>query len=95
MRIRPHLFHLAALGKIHPGTVRASTLPARGRDKIATALSSSAAALPKAEPSEEECVCLGGGGGIKYIKHHNHLPPPSREQHRSVGKQRVLPKVTR
>lgn len=50
MRIRPHLFHLAAWEKStlgDSGTVRASTLPARGQDKIATALSSSAAALPK------------------------------------------------
>lgn len=50
MRIRPHLFHLAAWEKSTPGnssTVRASTLPAQGQDKIATALSSSAVALPK------------------------------------------------
>lgn len=90
MRIRPHLFHLAAWEKSTPGdsgTVRASTLPARGQDKIATALSSSAVPLPKwsQEPhtSEEE-------GGIKHINHHL----PSQEQLRSMGKQRDVPKVT-
>lgn len=70
MRIRPHLFHLAAWEKSTPGdsgTGRASTLPARGQDKIATALTSSAAALPPASPTPVR------RGKIKHINHH---PPP-------------------
>lgn len=70
MRLRPHLFHLAAWEKSTLGdssTVHASALPARGQHKIATALSSSAVALPKRsqEPHTSE------EGGIKHI---NHLP---------------------
>lgn len=68
MRLRPHLFHLAAWEKSTLGdssTIHASALPAQGQHKIATALSSSAVALPKRSQKPHS------GGGLKHI---NHLP---------------------